>query len=171
MKFCSECGQELKEGAEICPKCGFTINNNVNHYNSQNAKPQNVLRIIIKVLLALACVRTVFVIGYSAVMAWWVSDFNVSIEAILKLLGIHELFVLFNYLNLNYVTIFITSAVFHAVALLWMIPMTIYYFKATADKKTVGFVYKIFVLFLVSPIVGILMFVCDAIKNNQEKRA
>ena len=28
MKYCSECGKELKEGAELCPHCGFTIHTN-----------------------------------------------------------------------------------------------------------------------------------------------
>ncbi len=166
--YCSECGEALKESAEICPKCGFTVSRNS---NSQNVQTQNVLRIIIKILLVLACVRTVFFIGYSAVMAWWVSDFNLNIEAILKVLGLHKLFVLFNYLNLNYWAIFIASTVMHAVALFWLIPMTVHYFKTTAKKETVGIVYKVFVLILVSPIAGILMFICDYLGNKHEKRA
>lgn len=37
-KFCSNCGAELKEGADVCLKCGKRVNNSSVSNNDPNAK-------------------------------------------------------------------------------------------------------------------------------------
>ena len=37
-KFCSNCGAELKEGADVCLKCGKAVNSSTNVNTDPNAK-------------------------------------------------------------------------------------------------------------------------------------
>jgi len=37
-KFCSNCGKELNEGADICLNCGKIVNENINIKTNPNAK-------------------------------------------------------------------------------------------------------------------------------------
>ena len=37
-KFCSNCGAELKEGADVCLKCGKSVNNSTSVNTDSNAK-------------------------------------------------------------------------------------------------------------------------------------
>ena len=38
-KFCSNCGKELNEGADICLNCGKIINENINMQNNTKTNP------------------------------------------------------------------------------------------------------------------------------------
>ncbi len=40
MKFCPNCGSELKEGADICVKCGKIINGNIPVNNQANVQTE-----------------------------------------------------------------------------------------------------------------------------------
>lgn len=67
-KFCSNCGKELKDGADICLNCGVLINKDVKL--KKNKVPGRGLSIagmilgILAVLIALGCVSEIFEYGY-----------------------------------------------------------------------------------------------------------
>ena len=88
MKFCSECGKELQEGAELCPNCGFTISTNQN--KSGNANFKRNLQTVAKIFMVLACVRTVFTIGYALFCAFAIPN-ALDVWQILALLGLDNI--------------------------------------------------------------------------------
>lgn len=157
MKFCSECGKELPEGAELCPNCGFTISTNQNKVGNANFKRN--LQTIAKIFLVLACVRTAFSIGYALFCAFAIPN-ALDVWQILALLGLDNITEILKLLKINYHFTFITSAIINSVIFLWMIIMTVYYFKATAKQKHVGTVFMVFSLFI-SPVAGILMLISE----------
>ena len=62
-KYCSNCGKELKEGADICLNCGVLINKQPNHFYSKQQKnkiPGNGMSIAGMVLGIIAAVWTFF---------------------------------------------------------------------------------------------------------------
>lgn len=67
-KFCSNCGKELKEGADICLNCGVLINNNIKL--KRDKVPGRGLSIagmvlgILAMLIALGCVSEFFEYEY-----------------------------------------------------------------------------------------------------------
>ena len=66
-KYCSNCGSELKEGADICLKCGKIVNNqnnNQNVYKDPNAKSKIVAGIL-GILLGSLGVHN-FYLGYTS---------------------------------------------------------------------------------------------------------
>ncbi len=155
MKFCSECGKELQEGAELCPNCGFTISTNQNKIGNADFKRN--LQIAAKVFMVLACVRTAMFVGYALLCAFAIPKvFDVwQIFALLGLDNITEIIKLF---KINYSFVFITSAIIEAILFLLILIMTIHYFKVTAKQQQVGIVFMIFSLFI-SPVAGILMLI------------
>ena len=65
-KYCSNCGNELKEGADICLKCGKIINSNIN--NQRITDPNAKSRIaagILGILLGCFGVHN-FYLGYKS---------------------------------------------------------------------------------------------------------
>ncbi len=66
-KYCSNCGSELKDGADICLKCGKIVNERVNNQNSNkdpNAKSKIVAGIL-GILLGCFGVHN-FYLGYTS---------------------------------------------------------------------------------------------------------
>ena len=66
-KYCSNCGSELKEGADICLKCGKIINNTNNYqnaYKDPNAKSKIVAGIL-GILLGSLGIHN-FYLGYTS---------------------------------------------------------------------------------------------------------
>ena len=157
MKFCSECGKELQEGAELCPNCGFTISTNQNKIGNADFKRN--LQTVAKIFMVLACVRTAFLVGYTLLCAFAIPN-ALDVWQIFVLLGLDNITEILKLLKINYHFAFITSAIINALVFLWMVIMTVHYFKATARKQQVGLVFKIFCLF-VSPVAGFLMFISD----------
>ena len=157
MKFCSECGKELQEGAELCPNCGFTISTNQNQIGNANFKRN--LQTVAKIFMILACVRTAFFVGYTLLCAFAIPN-ALDVWQIFVLLGLDNITEILKLLKINYHFAFITSAIINAIVFLWMVIMTVHYFKATARKQQVGLVFKIFCLF-VSPVAGFLMLISD----------
>lgn len=157
MKFCSECGQELKPGAKLCPNCGFTISTNQNKIGNADFKRN--LQTVAKIFMVLACIRTAFFVGYALFCAFAIPN-ALDVWQIFALLGLDNITEILKLLKINYHFAFITSAIINAIVFLWMVIMTVHYFKATARKQQVGLVFKIFCLF-VSPVAGFLMFISD----------
>ena len=157
MKFCSECGQELKAGAELCPNCGFTISTNQNKIGNANFKRN--LQTVAKIFMVLACIRTAFFVGYAVLCAFAIPN-ALDVWQIFALLGLDNITKILKLLKINYHFAFITSAIINAIVFLWMVIMTVHYFKATAKQKHVGIVFMVFSLFI-SPIAGILMLISE----------
>ena len=157
MKFCSECGKELQEGAELCSNCGFTINTNQNKIGNANFKRN--LQTVAKIFMVLACVRGAFFVGYAVLCAFTIPN-ALDVWQIFVLLGFDNITEILKLLKINYHFAFMFSAVINAIIFLWMVIMTVYYFKATAKQKHVGIVFMILSLFI-SPVAGILMLISE----------
>lgn len=55
-KFCSNCGNELNEGADICLKCGKIVNENINMQNNTKTNPNAKSKIAAGILgIVLGC--------------------------------------------------------------------------------------------------------------------
>ena len=68
MKYCPNCGAEVKENSKFCPKCGSSITNVVNEVNrnamnSQNSKgsSNNVIIIAVAAVIIVAIIAGTFV--------------------------------------------------------------------------------------------------------------
>lgn len=162
MKFCSECGQELKAGTELCPNCGFTINTIGKRHSNNNV--ESGLQTAAKVFMVLACVRVAITICFLSIYALAFAYLGNGWEILIKIVDrfdLLEILALFPSVIVDYWHVWVIVAIiFYAVVLCWYIPMTVHYFRATARKQQVGLVFKIFCLF-VSPIAGFLMFISD----------
>ena len=66
-KYCSNCGSELKDGADICLKCGKIVNEKANTYNT-NRDPKAKSKIVAGILgILLGCFGVHnFYLGYTS---------------------------------------------------------------------------------------------------------
>lgn len=97
-KYCSNCGKELKEGADICLNCGKIINNK-NNYNYMSGGKSRIAAGILAILLGAFGIHN-FYLGYtgkaitqllltvcSCFILSWISEIWGIIEGILILTG------------------------------------------------------------------------------------
>ncbi len=197
MKYCSECGKELKEGAELCPNCGFTINGLTQETGPKTKfcsrcgteitnemdfcpkcgrslktrwlvepKYKNALQIVAKVLMILVCVRAGIFALYSLLNALSIPNLEKSLGVLLKIVDLYDVVEFVDWLGINYRFIFSISAITHVVSLLWLIPMTVHYFKSVAKQQPVSLAFKICTIIFASPVAGVLMLLSDG-KINQ----
>lgn len=64
MKYCSHCGNEVVDDAEICPKCGCRVDLNV----ASSGSDTETLTTVAKVFMILGCVSMAFL--YLIPLAW-----------------------------------------------------------------------------------------------------
>lgn len=194
--FCSECGKEIRDDATLCPYCGFTVNPKAQETQKKfcthcgtevkddmqfcsqcgrklksnrfivDDKTKMVLQIIAKVLMVIACVRAAVFICYSGFVALSLTNLEHVMAFWVKLVDWYDIIDLLNVINLNYQVLFSVSALSHAASLFWLIPMTVYYFRAIAKNQSVGLGFKICTIIFVSPLTGILMLCCDINQNR-----
>ena len=135
-KFCIYCGAEVLNNAVVCPKCGCPLKT----HQVINSNTNNGLQIAAKVFMIISCVLL-------GVCFFW------NLLAIL----------FFATTTLEIVYCFQISLAY-LIPLAWVIPMTIYYFNATAGGKRVRVGFKVCTLLFVSIVAGILM-LCDNSNN------
>ncbi len=139
-KYCVHCGNQILSEAVMCPKCGSSAGKNKR--NISNGDKSRVLKLAVKIFMLIA-VGSCIANGVGALLtSTWV------------VLGAGH---------------FVVSHVIFSslIPLVWIIPMTIHYFKATKNNQPVGTGFKVCTLIFVNFIAGILMF-CDASLNNSK---
>ena len=164
MKYCTKCRSELRDDAVLCSKCGFTVS------QTDSQRTVAIMQTVAKVLMALSCVRTTLTalaLALCALILPHVQDGVTMIFQIIEKMDPLHLVKILKYLNIaNYGAIFLgLAAIFFALQLVGAIPMTVHYFKAVAKQQPVGVVFKVCSLF-VSPVAGILMFVCESYQKR-----
>lgn len=190
MKFCAECGKEIRDGATLCPNCGFTVNGTVQESKTNfcsncgaeikdetafcsncggalktrwlvDPKHKRALQIVAKIFMIIACVRAVLFVGYSIFVALSVHNIEQAIGFILKLVDLYDLIDFINLIGANYRVIFSVAAAVHTITLFWLIPMAVHYFKSVAQQKPIGLPFKICTIIFVSPVAGAIMILSD----------
>ncbi len=155
-KYCTHCGAQVLKDAVICPKCGCSVKSR----NTSNVGTG--LQTAAKVLMILSCVGA----AIAAVVMLILGIYASYAEGLLigtNYLDDPDLIELVELVDL--MALFYVMAAFCGIALLWAVPMTVHYFKATKNKQPVGVAFKICTLLFVNTISGILM-LCD-VSDNQ----
>jgi len=195
MKFCSECGNELRDEAVMCPKCGEEV------VSIPLQRPQNNKKFCTycgaEVLSAAIICPKCGCPSKHETKRQTVTDYPVEItknssglRTATKVFMIISCFLPIlvscilatrlavileildvagvNSTSLELDIVYLAYSISIVLCLLpfsWVIPMTTYYFKVTNRGEKVGIVFKIFTLLFVNLIAGILM-LCDT-KNIQ----
>jgi len=139
-KYCIHCGSQILPEAVICPKCGCAVGKNKR--NVSEADKSRILQLVTKIFMMIA-LGSCIVNGIGAILT-----------SGLFVVGLGQL-------EFSY-TIF-TSLI----PLVWIIPMTMHYFKATKNKQPITTGFKVCTLIFVSFVAGILMF-CESSLNKSD---
>ena len=152
-KFCTYCGAEVLPAAIVCPKCGCPVKSTAKAAGKGNGlqTAATVLMVINCALLALAAVAMVFLMVVFCAM--YSSIYYLDYAEIVAELGMDPR---------GY---FALLGLVYLIPLIWGIPMTVHYFKATKNKKPVGVGFKVCTLLFVNLVAGILM-LCDNSNNK-----
>lgn len=134
MKCCVYCGKEIEDNDAIY--CPYCGNktDDIKDFNETSYNYGSSTQTAAKIFMIIGCVATV-------------------LNAFLNSVNI------FNAFTINYVT-FIVSLI----PLIWKIPMTVFYFKATNHSRYTSTAFKVCTLLFVNLIAGILM-LCDKSDN------
>lgn len=153
-KYCTHCGAQILKDAVICPKCGCSVK------SKSTSNVGTGLQAAAKVLMILSCVGVVLaavvmlICGIYASYLEGIPAANLTDPDLIEIIEI-----------VDFKALFYGMAVFCGIGLLWMLPMTVHYFKAKKNKRPVGVAFKICTMLFVNMIAGILM-LCD-VSDNQ----
>lgn len=135
MKHCSYCGEKLDDDSKFCPKCG----KKVEEFNSSNVNSSS----------------DGSTINSSNTKVWTGIKLTSFIFMLISILiSVFTIFTIYFSSNGSGFRIRIP------IALIWQIPMTIYYYKAVINKKKTSTGFKVCTLIFLNLISGILM-LCD----------
>ena len=187
MKYCIKCGNELRDEAVMCPKCGGEVEN-VPQSEPQQKKTKFCTYCGAEVLeAAIVCPKCgcpVAMVGQNKAIKndLGKSSENNGLQLVAKIflciscvipiivvlfLGIISVSTVNLYLdsitNVYLGGVFLVYAMIALLPFFWVLPMTSHYFKMTAEKRRVGIAFKICTLLFVNLIAGICM-LCD--KDN-----
>ena len=132
MKYCTHCGNQILNEAEVCPKCGCAVNEVKKVSNISDIEKSKIFQLIAKIFMLIALAGC-FV---DAIRTLLTSIWNVIGG------GVFE----------NTYKIIVSL-----IPLIWIIPMTIHYFKVTSRKQSVGLAFKVCTLIFVNLVAGVLM--------------
>ena len=79
MKYCSNCGQPLREGVKVCTNCGTPVRNDGPNYkhseqryshqqprsNKSNKKTWLIVTIVLAIIIALVVIFTIATVSYT----------------------------------------------------------------------------------------------------------
>ena len=180
MKFCSQCGGELREGAAFCSQCGQRVATVPAPTPSTKFCSQCGAQVLAD---AIVCPRCGLALNATPATKAARSSKGLQTAAkIFMILGC-ALFVvaaglswlvytqasaltadLGEYLDYNPAQSMLGMAIGYLVPLLWAVPMTLHYCRCVKQNQPVGVVFKVCTLLFVNLIAGIIM-LCD--NNNQ----
>lgn len=147
-KFCNHCGNQVLREAVMCPQCKQDLSI---HGAAANGK---ILQVLAKVFMVMGIVACIVISIFFLVAATTLNE-----------VGLADSF-LSSSINLTLLTrIYFICSVLALLPLFYLIPMTVYYFKATKNKRPVGMAFKVCTLLFVNMIAGILM-ICDNTENK-----
>ena len=144
VKYCNYCGAEVLKEAVVCPKCGCPLKAN----RAVVRKTGTALPTTTKVFLVIGCVLPAIAAFVMAILSIVISNMTSGLE-----------------LETNFGVMYLIMAIVYLLPLIWRIPMTNHYFKASAKKEPVGIGFKVCTLLFVNLIAGILM-LCDTSNNK-----
>ncbi len=149
--FCTFCGAKMETTDDICMKCGCRRKNSPNTRMNVNRG----LQVAAAVFMVLSCVSVVLcsltLLGVLLVVN--------NLSSLVTVMFVP------NYTDIILPGYFWLIALIPLVALLWVVPMTVYYFKSMKKKEPVGMAFKVCTLIFVNVIPGVLM-LCDTTKAN-----
>lgn len=149
MKNCVYCGEEIEDGADVCPNCGGKVGDGASV--GETTKRDIILTRAAEILMIIACAIS-FIAGIIFLIMAIVGvangvyflEFDVS-EADKELI------------ESAYIAACVTVAIVGLVPLAYGIPMTVHVFKADKEGKPLSTAFKVCTLILMSVIPGILL--------------
>lgn len=146
MKYCTHCGAEIDENAEICRNCGCRVEGAkaATNQTDNSSKSDDVLGKAAKVFMILSIVAIVLGALFNLIIAGGVNLLNGTNEFTEEELGMAQ-------------TMYIILAVCELIALAWVIPMTISVSRRVKNCEPIGTGFKVCVLIFVNIISGILL--------------
>lgn len=157
MKFCTHCGTEIMDAAVLCPKCGSAVNLSETGVTQASTPVLTPSRKYCshcgEAVLNDAVVCPKCGCSLSTTMATSGSGLQTAAKVFMIISCVL-------YAMLGILVLFSGGVFVYLIPLLWAIPMTLHYFKATKSGKPVGTGFKVCTLLFVSLVAGILM-LCD----------
>lgn len=139
-KYCTHCGAELKEGADVCLNCGRRVMGPPHCPPPARSNTNNVLATIAKVFMVLTCAScgmsalSCLISGLTLMSVVYATEESVA-------LGVTS----------------IVMAVCSLIALAWCIPLTVHVFRRTKNHEPIPTATKVCILIFVNIISGILL--------------